>query len=1171
MNKKCLSIVILFFGFYMSINAQWVTIYSDNFDNNNNLNLWSTVVTDPNWQNQIKTDVTPSGRRFLGQYGNQKVTLKIDDLSFHDSISISFDLFVIMTWDGNMTINGPDIFTIISEINDTLIHTTFDNMPEFGSSHRQAYPGRYPNSSNSPQTGSAEVNTLGYRYWSGPKDAVYHITLNFPHTKCDLVMDFVGTLKNDPPIIGDESWGIDNIRVSKYISDASRTRISSSKGYDLCEGDSTILTSYPQGSGYKYNWSTGNKSQSMVAKSSGLYSVIVENIDGCKDTAEIDINFHPYPNINIKGDTIACDGESIDLEVYPINTGDIIQWSNGVRNKTIKVTQSGLYSVILENSNGCKDTASINVNFIQLPEIDIYGNLMICHGDTAIVFIKDFDNRIEYSWSNGDKGKFAKISDNGTYYVTAMNNRGCKKTKKFDIAYFPEPKTVLPDNIYACDGELVILDPGDFIHYLWQDNSTKDIFNAVNEGLYWVEVTDSNGCSIRDSVVVKYYPKIEFHKHDTIMICKNSYTLLYPGIYEQYYWQNGSTDSIFIADKEGLYWVKVTDINGCTGIDSNVIKFYPEINFTWPDTIKFCKDNQAILYPGHFIWYQWSNGSSDSLIYIDQEGLYWVEVTDNNGCNGKDSIFVEYYSPINFTWEDTLKACSNSFIGITPGKFESYLWNDGTEDSILYVDSNGCYSVEVIDSNGCKSKDSIFVEFFPPIIFSWNDTAKICRGEEIFLYPGKFKEYYWFDGSVDSVLLVGREGIIWVEVIDTTGCYAIDSIVVEFYPDLSISWPDTIRACSDSSIILYPGPFYTYKWQDGTTDSIYQVNRNGMYQVEVTDINGCSAIDSVEVIFLDNDLTINNKFDLGTICKDSIINIPLLIKNNGLNSVELVNLTSTFLSNENLNDLVSPADSVILIYNLVLSDFGLFRDTVRIMTNPCNKFYEIIIEGNYIDSIKVWIESIAGKPGLDTCFKIFLNTSDEKYLNKIIDYEIDISYNKLMFLPNNEYDIEEDKQFKDRNVIRLKNSTVLNNNIMLIDSICGLTLLSDSLMTLNIERVLINGNQTCISKVNGVLSMNVCVRNLRQIVSYIPTSFIINPNPAGSHTYVHIQSSLKGRFELFLVDINSDKLKTASWTSTNESNNYNIIIDCKYVPQGMYFLVLKAPDQVITSPFLIVK
>jgi hypothetical protein len=75
-----------------------VTVYFNDFQ----------VAAGPEWSNTTR-DTTPSGRKFLGQFGNSTVSVTLGNLARHTGIGVSFDLFVIRSWDGRNTTDGPDL------------------------------------------------------------------------------------------------------------------------------------------------------------------------------------------------------------------------------------------------------------------------------------------------------------------------------------------------------------------------------------------------------------------------------------------------------------------------------------------------------------------------------------------------------------------------------------------------------------------------------------------------------------------------------------------------------------------------------------------------------------------------------------------------------------------------------------------------------------------------------------------------------------------------------------------------------------------------------------------------------------------------------------------------------------------------------------------------------
>src|SRR5262249_16911528 len=73
-----------------------------------------------------------------------------------------------------------------------------------------AYPGVFGTDRLDPQTGAAEVNSLGFTFGSDVMDSVYQPHFNFSYTGGDVVLHFTGALTTPGT---DESWGLDNVKV----------------------------------------------------------------------------------------------------------------------------------------------------------------------------------------------------------------------------------------------------------------------------------------------------------------------------------------------------------------------------------------------------------------------------------------------------------------------------------------------------------------------------------------------------------------------------------------------------------------------------------------------------------------------------------------------------------------------------------------------------------------------------------------------------------------------------------------------------------------------------------------------------------------------------------------------------------------------------------------------
>jgi hypothetical protein len=151
-------------------------------------------------------EISPKGKKFLGQFGNEAVSLRLTDLADHTEIRVVFEVYILRSWDGNV---NPDIWEFKVE-GQNLLFTTFDNQ-DFYSDHSQAFPDNYREGSHPPRTGAEEKNTLGYTFDNRPMDAIYEFSFNIPHSLSTLELTF--TAKGLTSDLLDEGWGIDNIAI----------------------------------------------------------------------------------------------------------------------------------------------------------------------------------------------------------------------------------------------------------------------------------------------------------------------------------------------------------------------------------------------------------------------------------------------------------------------------------------------------------------------------------------------------------------------------------------------------------------------------------------------------------------------------------------------------------------------------------------------------------------------------------------------------------------------------------------------------------------------------------------------------------------------------------------------------------------------------------------------
>ena len=123
----------------------------------------------------------------------------------------------------------------------------------------------------------------------------------------------------------------------------------------FCQGDSVRLTA--SDNFLSYQWSNGETTKSIYAKTSGEFYVTAVDGNGCSFVSlPVVMSVIPVKTPEITGDhgdSTACDGSPITLGISHDFSGYKIMWSTGENGNFIKVTKPGAYYVSVTNPAGC--------------------------------------------------------------------------------------------------------------------------------------------------------------------------------------------------------------------------------------------------------------------------------------------------------------------------------------------------------------------------------------------------------------------------------------------------------------------------------------------------------------------------------------------------------------------------------------------------------------------------------------------------------------------------------------------------------------------------------------------------------------------------------------------------------------------------------------------------
>lgn len=418
----------------------------------------------------------------------------------------------------------------------------------------------------------------------------------------------------------------------------------------LCDGNVHEMIA-PSGMA-SYNWSTGSTGNIAYVTQQGTYSVTITNAFNCSAIDTLIATYHPLPVANISGDTVACQGNTITLSA--VGQGATYMWNNGLVDDVITVNSTGLYSVEVTTSFGCKDNDSIYVTFLPNPVANLGPDMAFCNGNTVTLNAGTFNS---YMWSNGLTTQTIEVSVAGTYTVTVTASTGCSGSDEIILTIQPDPIVDLGADMSICDGDTYNLNAGLFTSYMWNDGSTGQVLAVTAAGTYSVTATDNIGCQGDDEIVIGLTLLAQAAFSYTANALEISFTNLSQNETTGYLWKFGdntiSTDEnpVHTYTLDGSYDVTLYVGNECgndstsrtidvVGIDdiekSGIVSIFPnpsnglitvQVNYQATDNVSIWVFNQL----GQEVMFTKENKTTYSLsknidLSAQAPGIYFLKI-----------------------------------------------------------------------------------------------------------------------------------------------------------------------------------------------------------------------------------------------------------------------------------------------------------------------------------------------------------------------------------------------------------------------------------------------------------------------------------------------------------------------------------------------------------------
>ncbi len=371
----------------------------------------------------------------------------------------------------------------------------------------------------------------------------------------------------------------------------------------------------------------------------------------------------------------------------------------------------------------------------------------------------------------------------------------------------------------SCNGltdgaaNIIVNNPVGSVSYVLNGTTTQNNgnFTGLGIGSYQVIMTDSISCvDTIDFLITQPTTLFIDSLTSTPLSCNgnNSGTAtVFPSggtTNYSYSWSSNPNQTTIAAT--GLaainYTVTVTDANNCTVTDNITLTEPPLLTVAMQSTDVLCNgDNSGIamampnggILPYSYQWNTTPPQSTDTAFNLTT-GNYTVTITDANNCTVINNINVIQPNPMSISMSSTPATCYDGFDGtgtanpsggVSPYTFQ---WDTISNPTAATQGglSRGMHYVTVTDVNGCTLSDSVNIGSPPEIITTTGENPASCFGI--------------FDGSVSITATGGSGG-------------------------------------------------FSYAWNTTPVSTGALINNlfNGEYIVTVTDVVGCTALDTATI------------------------------------------------------------------------------------------------------------------------------------------------------------------------------------------------------------------------------------------------------------------------------------------------------------------------------------
>ena len=671
-----------------------------------------------------------------------------------------------------------------------------------------------------------------------------------------------------------------------YSSDSVRVTFPKVNGQGdtlLCSGSTLTWNTGLSHNQYSFHWQDGSTDSLRVIPSVGNYIVTITDSKGCSYISSEQVKMDSFPvfaNIG-RGKTYDfCHGGKLSLVRGGLNAVNY-QWSDGSSQSQFYPPTSGTYSLTVTDQFGCvaKDSAVVQLKSGFVPHSGLgVSNPVICLGSTDTLLDKSFttDGSIitQRYWQLGDGHKatsskvehsYSLANDTGLLAIKLSDttNTGCYSDTTISIFVSSLP------NAGFTYTSAVVNKPVQFTPATLHNNLTYNWMfgDTANNGLSdtsslpspqhsfkWsgnydvsLSVSNQSGCSAAQTQQVN----VGFDPSSFVGL----------GL-----WLRGDSGITVDANKNVSVWKDYSG-NGNDAKQSSLssepllvdsiglLNNKPLLRFNGTSDFMAFNEMDSIRDCFFVVKHRTGNqdyapllGDANAHDFHGGTGAYLFSSGNTSSSIMNGEVQLDGYSVSTIS---VLKPTIYSIVSIYPlaSLIAEYVTNDRNVGGRKW---DGDFAEIILYNRQLDSTERVGVaqylrsKYAPPVSLGGNQTLSSFCPTKLDA-SNHFLHYKWSTGDTTQSIAVTRTGFYKVTTQDVFGFYSSDSVRVTF-PKVN-GQGDTLL-CSGSTLTWNTGLShnqYSFHWQDGSTDSLLNINQSQFIHLQIKDQSGCQYLDSANI------------------------------------------------------------------------------------------------------------------------------------------------------------------------------------------------------------------------------------------------------------------------------------------------------------------------------------